>query len=193
MTVTRRSPRPSTAVDVPRRVSVEVVLANPSGGRSGPRIARWFLERSAAHPGVRARLLGLGRGSGGPDLGRRIAAADGVVLVTPEYNHSFPGGLKTAIDSLRAEWRLTPVGVVSHGGISGGLRATEQLRLVLAEVQAVVVRETVSFAHPHERFGDDGRLLDPAGAEGAAARMLTELGWWGRALRQAQRREPFPL
>jgi hypothetical protein len=193
VTVTRRSPRPSTAIDVQRRVSVEVVLANPSGGRSGPRIARWFLERSAAHPGVRARLLDLGRGSGGPDLGRRIAAADGVVLVTPEYNHSFPGELKTAIDSLRTEWRLTPVGVVSHGGISGGLRATEQLRLVLAELRAVVVRETVSFAHPHERFGDDGRLLDPAGADAAASRMLTELAWWGRALRQAQRREPFPL
>lgn len=193
MTVTRSSSSQLATRTVPRRLAVEVVLANPSGGRSGPRIARWFLERAVVHPSVQARLLDLGRGSGGWDVGRRIAAADAVVLVTPEYNHSFPGGLKTAIDALRDEWRLTPVGIVSHGGISGGLRATEQLRLVFAELRAVVVRETVSFAHPHERFGEDGRLRDPAGADAAATRMLTELAWWGRALRDAQRREPFPL
>lgn len=185
--LTRRRPVEDT------ELGVEVVLANPSGGRSGPRIARWFLGHAAGHAGVRARLLDLGRGSGGPDLARRIGAADAVVLVTPEYNHSFPGELKVAIDALRDEWQLTPVGVVSHGGISGGLRATEQLRLVLAELRAVVVRETVSVAHPHERFDDGGRLLEPAAADAAARRLLTELSWWGRTLREAQRREPFPL
>lgn len=193
MTVLRSSPVPSSTTDVPTRLSLEVLSTNPSGGRSGPRVARWFLEQAVAAPGFRARLLDLGRGSGGPDLARRVARADAVVLVTPEYNHSFPGELKVAIDGLREEWRLTPVGVVSYGGISGGLRATEQLRLVLAELRAVVVRETVSFAHVRDRFDAAGRLRDPEGPAVAAARLLAELGWWARVLREGRERTPFPL
>lgn len=190
---TNVAPGHVTAAPVPAQVSVEVLLANPGGGRSGPRIARWFLGHAVGHRGARARLLDLGAGTGGPDLPRRIAAADAVVIVTPEYNHSFPGELKVAIDRLHQEWRLTPVGVISHGGISGGLRATEQLRLVLAELRAVVVRETVSFSHPRDRFTTGGTLLDPDGPDLAATRLLDELTWWARALRESQRREPFPL
>lgn len=83
---------------------------------------------------------------------KRIAAADAVLIVTPEYNHSFPGPLKTSIDSLRDEWKAKPVGFVSYGGIGGGLRAVEALRLVFAELHAVTVRDTVSFHNPWSRF-----------------------------------------
>ncbi|GGN80189.1 hypothetical protein GCM10011579_065480 [Streptomyces albiflavescens] len=58
-----------------------------------------------------------------------IASFDGFVMVTPEYNHSFPGVLKNAIDSLYAEWNNKAVGFVSYGG-GGGTRAVEQLRLI---------------------------------------------------------------
>ncbi len=67
------------------------------------------------------------------------------VVVTPEYNHSFPGPLKAAIDRHVTPWQAKPVGFVSYGGISGGLRAVEHLRQVFAELHAVTVRETVSF------------------------------------------------
>ena len=55
----------------------------------------------------------------------RLAAADAFVVVTPEYNHSFPAPLKTLIDWHTQEWRAKSVGFVSHGGLAGGLRAVE--------------------------------------------------------------------
>jgi Predicted flavoprotein len=74
----------------------------------------------------------------------RMAAADAFVIVTPEYNHSFPAPLKNAIDWHNEQWHAKPVAFVSYGGIAGGLRAVEQLRVVLAEVHAVTIRNTVS-------------------------------------------------
>ena len=65
--------------------------------------------------------------------------------MTPEYNHSFPAALKNVIDWHGPQWHVKPVGFVSYGGISGGLRAVEQLRLVFAELHAVGIRDTVSF------------------------------------------------
>lgn len=120
-----------------------------------------------------------------------MAAADAVVLVVPEYNHSFPGPLKTAIDSLRSEWFAKPVAFVSYGGLSGGLRAVEALRLVFAELHAVTLRESVALPLAWEGVGDDGVLLVPELVEAAADRMLVHLAWWARALREARLREPY--
>lgn len=76
-------------------------------------------------------------------------------------------------------------------GISGGLRAVEHLRQVFAELHAVSVRDTVSFHNAGALFDDRGELTDPAQADGAAKRMLDQLVWWGRALREARTRHPY--
>jgi NAD(P)H-dependent FMN reductase len=52
-----------------------------------------------------------------------VAAADAVVFVMPEYNRTFTAPLKNALDYLYYEWNYKPVGLVSYGGVSGGLRA----------------------------------------------------------------------
>jgi NAD(P)H-dependent FMN reductase len=72
-------------------------------------------------------------------LEQRLCEADAFVAVTPEYNHGYPAALKFLIDSFKAPWRAKPVAFVSYGGISGGLRAVEQLRLVFAELHAVAI------------------------------------------------------
>ena len=72
----------------------------------------------------------------------KIGSFDGYVFVTPEYNHGVPGALKNAIDFLFREWNDKAAGFVSYGG-AGGVRAVEQLRLVLAEVQMATVRNQV--------------------------------------------------
>ena len=64
------------------------------------------------------------------------------MIVTPEYNHSFPGVLKTAMDYLYAEWSNKAVGFVSYGGL-GGARAVEQLRLVCSALQMADVAAQV--------------------------------------------------
>ena len=78
-------------------------------------------------------------------LAPRLAGADAFVIVTPEYNHSFPAVLKNAIDWYHGEWSRKPVAFVSYGGVSGGLRAVQQLRHVFIELSAVPIRDTISF------------------------------------------------
>ncbi|GAB3832488.1 hypothetical protein GCM10027610_024720 [Dactylosporangium cerinum] len=77
-------------------------------------------------------------------MGPRLTAADAFVVVTPEYNRSFPAPLKTAIDWFYEEWHAKPVTFVSYGRESGGLHATAQLRQVFNELQTVTMRNTVS-------------------------------------------------
>jgi NAD(P)H-dependent FMN reductase len=111
-------------------------------------------------------------------------------VVTPEYNHSFPASLKNVLDWHHTEWQAKPVGFVSYGGLSGGLRAVEQLRPVFAELHAVTVRDAVSFHMAWERFGEDGAPKDDASVA-AAKVLLDQLGWWGNALREARAKTPY--
>jgi NAD(P)H-dependent FMN reductase len=111
----------------------------------------------------------------------RIAAADAFVVVTPEYNHSFPGPLKIAIDAVHGGWAAKPVGLVGYGGMSG----------VFAELHAVTVRDTVSFHGAWSRFDEHGRPHDEAGCGAAATVLLDQVVWWARALREARARRPY--
>lgn len=116
-------------------------------------------------------------------LSRTMAEADGFIVVTPEYNHGYTAPLKHLIDSSSDEWRGKPVAFVSYGGISGGLRAVEQLRLVFAEMQATTIRGTVSFAYAWRLFGESGALKEPAEPNAAFDKLLSELLWWAAALK----------
>ncbi|MFF8814094.1 NADPH-dependent FMN reductase [Streptomyces pactum] len=194
----------STTPDTPVRLAV--IVGSVRDGRFGPVVANWFTERARAHGGLEVDVIDLAEtelparlsGSPGPEaaaaLGAvtpRLAAADAFVVVTPEYNHSYPGPLKNAIDWHREQWQAKPVGFVSYGGLSGGLRAVEHLRPVFAELHTVTVRDTVSFHNAWERFGNDGQPLDAAGANGAAKTMLDQLLWWAKALRTARATHPY--
>jgi len=121
----------------------------------------------------------------------RLEQADAFVVVTPEYNHGYPAALKFLIDSIYHPWQAKPVAFVSYGGISGGLRAVEQLRLVFAELHAVAIRDSVSFANVWERFDADGRLREPAPANKSMATVLAHLHWWATALRNARKAVPY--
>lgn len=120
----------------------------------------------------------------------RLAAADAFVFVTPEYNHSFPASLKNAIDWHNEQWHAKPVAFVSYGGLSGGLRAVEQLRVVMAELNATTIRNTVSFHNAYGLFGPNGAVDDPQ-VDTAAKALLDQLAWWAHALRDARASAPY--
>jgi NAD(P)H-dependent FMN reductase len=124
-------------------------------------------------------------------IAERLHRADAFVVVTPEYNHGYPAPLKALIDETGAEWHAKPIAFVSYGGISGGLRAVEQLRQVFAELHAMTIRDSVSFAGAHECFNDIGDLHAPDRPRRAMKRMLGQLHWWGRALRTAREASPY--
>ncbi len=116
---------------------------------------------------------------------RRIAAFDAFVFVTPEYNHSVPGALKTAIDFLFAEWNDKAVGFVSYG-VDGGVRAVEHLRQIAGEVKLADVRSAVSltFAEDFEGYSTFAPRVEQAEAVHG---MLDDVVAWGRALRGLRR------
>lgn len=115
-----------------------------------------------------------------------IRNADAVIVVTPEYNHSFPAPLKAMIDALGEPWHRKPAAFVSYGGISGGLRAVEQLRLVFAELSMVTVRETVSISNPWSVLSSEGVPANADYLSAALVRLMGSLLWWTRALKAAR-------
>lgn len=179
---------------------IAVILGGNRNGRTGPAVARWLLDRASEHEGVDLDIVDVaglepGDGHGTPLAGfaERVAAADGFVVLTPEYNHGYPGPLKAAIDSARREWFAKPVAFVSYGGISGGLRAVEQLRAVFSELHVTTVRDTVSFHDAQSLFDPDGSPVTPMkGAEVAMEALMRQLSWWAVSLREARHKRPYP-
>jgi NAD(P)H-dependent FMN reductase len=193
--------------DMPdERMRLAVIMGSVRQGRFGPTVANWFASQAEQHGDLNIDLVDLAEVrlpavlSRDPEpeaaqdlhsLSARLDAADAFVVVTPEYNHSFPASLKQAIDWHRTQWQAKPVGLVSYGGMAGGLRAVEQLRLVFAELHAVTIRETVSFHIAWDQFDADGQPKNPDGCNPAAKTMLDQLVWWGRALREARAKHPY--
>lgn len=178
-------------------VRIAVIVGSTRERRRGRAVADWFVGEVADRVDVELSEIDLAdvdlptrftfdSTPGLVDLRARLDAADGFVVVTPEYNHSYPAPLKHAIDFGKPEWRRKAIAFVSYGGVSGGLRAVEHLRHVFAELHAHTIRDTVSFHRPWNGFDDDGRPTDPDGASAAAQVVVDELVWWSGALRAAR-------
>ncbi|MGW0116999.1 NADPH-dependent FMN reductase [Streptomyces sp. NPDC003327] len=187
-------------------LALTLVVASDREGRFAPVLADWFRSRLAERDDFAVTVLDLAdvdlptslSYDPSPAVRAELAKvtplleeADAYVVLTPEYNHSFPAALKNLIDRHYTEWRAKPVGFVSYGAMSGGLRAVEQLRQVYAEMHAVTMRDTVTFPFAHDQFDEDGRLKDPTGPENAAKVLLDQLAWWGHALRDAKSVRPY--
>src|SRR5919109_3233318 len=113
-------------MDSPIRVAV--IIGSTREGRFGPTVARWFAEQAAQRADMVVDVVDLAEmdlpaayprtpGPGVQAYRARLDEADAFVVVTPEYNHSFPAGLKQAIDLAKREWQAKPVAFVSYGGM----------------------------------------------------------------------------
>ncbi|AZS87471.1 NADPH-dependent oxidoreductase [Streptomyces griseoviridis] len=184
-------------------LAVTLVIGSNRHGRFGPVVADWLLTHLRERADLTVEVVDVAEVhlpttlEPGPEAAAalaavtpKLAAADAFVVLTPEYNHSVPAGLKNLIDWHFGEWRAKPVALVSYGGLAGGLRAVEHLRQVFAELHAVTVRDTVSFHNAGAAF-TDGHLNDPTAPDTAAKTMLDQLVWWGTALREAKERRPY--
>ncbi|WP_113703699.1 NADPH-dependent FMN reductase [Nonomuraea lactucae] len=192
-------------------MTLAVITGSVREGRFGPTVTKWFTEQAAEHglfdldaidladtpmpatlPASPEELAAVeGRSEELRSLAGRLARADAFVVVTPEYNHSYPASLKNAIDWHYTQWQAKPVALISYGGYGGGVRAIEHLRQIFAELHAVTVRNSISFDRHWERFDGDGRPVDPEGPNGAAKALLDQLGWWSRVLRDARLATPY--
>ncbi|HEY3743242.1 MAG TPA: NAD(P)H-dependent oxidoreductase [Bryobacteraceae bacterium] len=178
-----------------------VIIGSTRKGRRAPVVANWFADRARQHSDLHVDVIDIAEARLPEELsdtppaevaafGRRLAAADAFVVVVPEYNHSFPAPLKNAIDWTSRGWKAKPIGFVSYGGRSGGLRAVEQLRQVFAELHAIRVRDSVSFHDVWTQF-ESTAPRDPEGCAAAAKTMLSQLEWFGSALKEARLKSPY--
>lgn len=167
---------------------VGVIVASTREGRFGPTVAAWLAGEAGRRTDLAVEVIDLSEPSA---ITKKLAAAEAFVVVTPEYNHSYPAPLKAVIDSHFQEWLGKPVSFVSYGGLSGGLRAVEHLRPVFAELHTVTVRDTVSFHGGRSCFGPDGLPLDSVGPGAAACVLLDRLTWWGLTLREGHQARPY--
>jgi len=178
-------------------INVVVIYGSTRPGRFCDTVVRWAVERIRASSRFLVELVDPAQpAKGGKELGaaslqEKLAQADAFIVVTPEYNHGYPAPLKALIDSSGGEWHAKPVAFVSYGGVSGGLRAVEQLRLVFAELHAVTIRDSVSFAGAWEQFDAQGELRNPERAHRTMEILLERLNWWAVALRNARKVTPY--
>lgn len=175
---------------------IALVVGSVRQPRLADALTAWLQVRLSAVPGWTLDVIDLAevdlpahgiRPGGAPSpVSDRLAAADGFVVLTPEYNHSFPAALKHAIDWHFTEWARKPVAFVGYGAGAGGARAVEQLRQVFPELRATTVREAVLLSQPWESLAADGGFQPSTGEEAALEATAAELSWWARALQTAR-------
>ncbi|MEC5398773.1 NAD(P)H-dependent oxidoreductase [Uliginosibacterium sp. H1] len=185
-----------------RATRVALIYGSTREGRFCDKVMAWLRQQLVDQVDLQLDLIdpaGLVQASGKvaehkalAAMSRRLAAAQGFIVVVPEYNHGYPAPLKAFIDSFGTEWQGKPVGFVSYGGASGGLRAVEQLRQVFIELHAVNLQASVSFANAAEQFDIDGTPWSSERAGRALGALLAQLRWWAQALQQAGAQRPYP-
>ncbi|MFD2081237.1 NAD(P)H-dependent FMN reductase [Actinopolymorpha cephalotaxi] len=186
---------------------VGIIIGSTRPGRNGEAVGRWVHERASAHGGAEYELVDLAdfdlahldesvpaaAGQYAHQRTRRwadtVRGFDAFVFVTPEYNHSMPGVLKTALDFVYAEWNHKAAGFVGYG-VDGGVRAVEQLRQVMAHLKIADVGPQVTLSLWND-FVNLSEFQPDARHEASLATMLDELLSWARALRTV-REEPVP-
>ncbi len=175
------------------KLYIPVVLGTGREGRHSENVARFVLEEIHKHPEIESELLDVrdfrlpatdntGKSETAQKLAEKINRADGLVIVSPEYNHGYPGELKMMLDMLYKEYARKPLGIVgvSSGGL-GGVRMVEQLRLVSVEYHMVPIREAVYFSGVQDLFDQSGKIQDDSYGR-KIARLLEELVWYGKVL-----------
>ncbi|RMB84795.1 NADPH-dependent FMN reductase [Streptomyces shenzhenensis] len=189
-----------------------IIVGSVREGRFGPVAAAWVAEQARRHSGFDVDVVDLAafdiplalpavspkaagadypRPAGLARLTEALAGADAFIMVTPEYNHSYPASLKAAIDWHFTQWTAKPVAFVSYGGAAGGRHAVLHLENVLTELQAVTIRDGLVFPN-HFSTWREGRPLDPDASRYAQA-LLGRLAWWAGALRSARAAVPYPV
>lgn len=176
-----------------RPLNIPVILGTVRKGRMSAHAARWITAHIGTRTAIEARLLDLAdMNLAADDAGESIKdgatsevlmAADALVIVSPEYNHSFPGLLKHMLDAYLKEYIHKAVGIVGvSAGPFGGARGIQNLLPVLRELGLVTIFWDVNIGNVSQVFDADGRLLEPALVR-RTDKFLDELVWMARTLR----------
>ena len=188
----------------PKPLNIAVVYGSARQVRQGIKAAR-FVMRKLEQRGHAARLVDtlefplpfldqmykeFEKDTASPamkSVGDILAAADGFIIVSAEYNHSIPAALKNLLDHYQSEYLYKPSGIVTYSaGPFGGVRALVNLRAILAELGTPSIPSAFPISHIHNAFDDDGNPLDHTYDE-RVIKFLDEFEWYAHALKRARR------
>jgi NAD(P)H-dependent FMN reductase len=187
-----------------------VIVGSTRPGRAADRVVPWVVEQATAREGFEVEVADLRdwplpiftehAGTIG-DISdptyseplvrawnKKVKGSDAFLFITPEYNHSVPGALKNAIDSvwLSFGFRNKPAGAVGYSnGIGGGIRAIEHLAQMMVEAEAVPLRNATVLPFVNDAFDSHGLPKNPMTAAGLQI-TLDDLAWWATALDKAR-------
>lgn len=190
----------STTVATDENIDLLIIIASTRPGRVGLPVGEWITGLAEAHGGFNVRVADLAT-INLPFMNEpvhpvkkqymfdhtkawseTVETADAFIFVMPEYNHSMTAPLKNAIDYLSQEWGYKPVGFVSYGGVSGGLRAVQQVKQTVAALKMTAVSEAVTIPSVAS-FVHDGLFAPEERLASAANTMLGQLRRWAIALK----------
>ncbi len=180
---------------------LDVIVASTRPGRVGLPVANWFNQFAQAHGKYEVRFIDLARVNlpildeplhpamqkyehqHTKDWSATVNAADAYAIVTPEYNYGPPPALINALNYVYREWNYKPVGFVSYGGISGGLRSVQMLKQVVTTLKLVPMMEGVAIPFVNEHLKDGKTFEAKEFHQKTATQMLDELLKWTVALK----------
>ncbi len=180
-------------------LKLHTVIVSTRPGRQGPAIAEWFHEHAKTHGKFDAELIDLAAFNlpllDEPQHPMRrqyamehtkkwsasVDAADAFMFVIPEYNYTPPPSFTNAIDYLFWEWQYKPVGFVSYGGVTAGMRSSQAARLHVTSVKMMPVPESVGIPNFFGQMKDGKFIGNDLNLQGVAA-TLNELHKWAEAL-----------
>jgi len=179
-----------------------VLLGTPRKGRYSAHAAALVAAELAKCPRVTTQVLDVlaypvagddaGQAAQDPAFAAHMARADGLVIVCPEYNHGYPGALKSLLGTCLKEYVHKAAGVVGvSAGPFGGTRAIQDLLPVLRELGLVTIFWDVNFSLVQNLFEEDGTPKDDA-LRRRMTPFLNELVWMAETLRYGRERVPLP-
>lgn len=188
-------------------MKLKIILSSIRDGRQGEKVASWVMDELAVNTQFESELLDLkdyqfpyyADSLPSSQLrmpyeskliqrwAEKIAEADAFLIITPEYNHSYPAVLKSALDVIYHEWNNKPVGFISYGGSANGSRSVEHLRLIAIELQMAAIREGIHIGlfSGEQIFDESGQMIVKSNNH-KLGKLLDSLAWWSDALKTAR-------
>jgi len=171
------------------------LLGTPRKNRESEYVAKWVYSKLESHEGIETQYFDvcdfrLPQDHYGqeikdqfPEWRDAMIKADSLVIVTPEYNHGYPGSLKSVLDLLLREYVHKAVAFVGvSAGPWGGTRVIEACVPMVRELGLAVTFTDLNFPNVASKFDENGKLLDDA-YEKRAEGFLDELVWMATTLR----------
>jgi len=182
-------------------LKLKIITASTRPGRIGPIISNWTAEQANAHGKFDVEIVDLDafdlpmldepnhpamqdyQHEHTKKWSAAIGDADAFIFVTPEYNYFPPAAIVNGIQALVLEWARKPAGVVSYGGISGGMRGAQELRALLANMNVMPLKQVVPIPMVFGDITEEQTLSPNEEVQKGAAGLLDELHVWAEALK----------